>query len=144
MAKYEDWVIDSEAADFAIKLQEKYDERLGHIDLTKVCFIREKNKKSHGVIAKTVPVKYPMDIDCPYIYYITINDNRWMQLDDAHKAVVLFEALCFIEVDGTDTQSTTYAKKQKPTINRFKEAIDLTNGAYDFDETIVVKDILAN
>ena len=141
MAKYTDYVVDSEAMDFASKLVDKFDERLGHIDLSKVCFVREKGKKASGTAIKTTVVKYPMDIDNPYIYYITINENLWLALDESQKAINIFEQLCSIEIGGTDTQSAGYAKKQKPQVVRFIEALNLTDGEYDYDNGIV-KNIL--
>lgn len=137
MAKYTDYVVDSEAMDFANKLVDKFEDRLGHIDLTKVCFIREKGKKSSGKVIKTSAVKYPVDIDSPYIYYITINDNLWNLLDDSQKAINVFEQLCSIELGGTDSQSAGYAKKQKPQVVRFIEALNLTDGEYDYENGIV-------
>ena len=141
MAKYVDYVIDSEAMDFAFKLVDKYDERLGHIDLSKVCFVREKGKSAKGKAIKTTAVKYPADIDSPYIYYITINENIWLTLDDSQKAINVFEQLCSIEIGGTDTQSAGYAKKQRPQVVRFVEAMNLTDGEYDYDN-VTVRNIL--
>lgn len=141
MAKYTDYVIDSEAMDIADKLVDKFDDRLGHIDLSKICFVREKGKKASGKAIKTTAVKYPMDIDSPYVYYITINETLWNQLDDNLKTINVFEQLCSVEVGGTDYQSAGYAKKQKPQVVRFIEALDLTNGEYDYDNGII-KNIL--
>ena len=141
MAKFVDYVIDSEAMEFANRLVDKFDERLGHIDLSKVCFVREKGKSAKGKVVKTSAVKYPMDIDSPYIYYITINETLWMALDDSQKAINIFEQLCSIEIGGTDTQSAGYAKKQRPQVVRFIEAMNLTDGEYDY-ENVSVKNIL--
>lgn len=141
MAKFVDYVIDSEAMEFANRLVDKFDERLGHIDLSKVCFVREKGKNAKGKVVKTSAVKYPMDIDSPYIYYITINETLWVALDDSQKAINIFEQLCSIEIGGTDTQSAGYAKKQRPQVVRFIEAMNLTDGEYDYDN-VSVKNIL--
>ena len=141
MAKFVDYVIDSEAMEFANRLVDKFDERLGHIDLSKVCFVREKGKSAKGKVVKTSAVKDPMDIDSPYIYYITINETLWMALDDSQKAINIFEQLCSIEIGGTDTQSAGYAKKQRPQVVRFIEAMNLTDGEYDY-ENVSVKNIL--
>ena len=141
MAKFVDYVIDSEAMEFANRLVDKFDERLGHIDLSKVCFVREKGKSAKGKVVKTSAVKYPMDIDSPYIYYITINETLWVALDDSQKAINIFEQLCSIEIGGTDTQSAGYAKKQRPQVVRFIEAMNLTDGEYDY-ENVSVKNIL--
>ena len=141
MAKFVDYVIDSEAMEFANRLVDKFDERLGHIDLSKVCFVREKGKSAKGKVVKTSAVKYPMDIDSPYIYYVTINETLWVALDDSQKAINIFEQLCSIEIGGTDTQSAGYAKKQRPQVVRFIEAMNLTDGEYDYDNGSV-KNIL--
>jgi hypothetical protein len=141
MAKFVDYVIDSEAMEFANRLVDKFDERLGHIDLSKVCFVREKGKSAKGKVIKTSAVKYPMDIDSPYVYYITINETLWVALDDSQKAINIFEQLCSIEIGGTDTQSAGYAKKQRPQVVRFIEAMNLTDGEYDYDNGFV-KNIL--
>ena len=141
MAKFVDYVIDSEAMEFANRLVDKFDERLGHIDLSKVCFVREKGKSAKGKVIKTSAVKYPMDIDSPYVYYVTINETLWVALDDSQKAINIFEQLCSIEIGGTDTQSAGYAKKQRPQVVRFIEAMNLTDGEYDYDNGFV-KNIL--
>ena len=141
MAKFVDYVIDSEAMEFANRLVDKFDERLGHIDLSKVCFVREKGKSAKGKVVKTSAVKYPMDIDSPYVYYVTINETLWVALDDSQKAINIFEQLCSIEIGGTDTQSAGYAKKQRPQVVRFIEAMNLTDGEYDYDN-VSVKNIL--
>jgi hypothetical protein len=60
-----------------------------------------------------------------------------MQLDESQKAINIFEQLCSIEVGGTDTESSGYAKKQKPQVVRFIEALNLTDGEYDYENGIV-------
>ena len=132
MAKYKDYIIDNESAEIANKLQMEFEENFDHIDLSKVCFIREKNKKSGKNVAKTTAIKYPADIDSSYIYYITINDNMWNTLEEAQKVLTIFSQLCSIEIDGTDEQSVGYAKIRKPEIVEFAEVLKVTNGEYDW------------
>lgn len=132
MAKIVDYSLDTEAQDIAVKLQEKYEELFGHIDFTKVKFVRELNKKT-GKLSKLSSVKYPADIDNPYTYYITINDSKWKKLDDSRKVVAVMQRLFGIPVGGTDNQSGSYAKIRRPEVAEYPEMLSVVKSNYDWE-----------
>ena len=85
----------TEAAAIASQLVEKYPEVFGALDVANITFRRimnkERNEKKKYWEVKSVP--FPVRIDCPHGYYITMYNQDWAEMDESHRALLVAEAL---------------------------------------------------
>ena len=132
MAEYE-WTEDSEAMGIAMEIIDKYQETFCEIDLSKIRFVRVLNKKGKAVAIKTV--NFPYNIDVNYLYYMIINDNKWMEMTNAQRNLTVFSGLFEIAPGGMNPESANYGKKRKRDVEDFEEVIAAAGGRYDWQNT---------
>jgi len=87
----------------AQQIIDKFPEVYSGIDLSivKCVVITNKecpdSKKGKPWEVKAVP--QPIRMDCPYSYYVTIYQKDWVEMDEAHKAMLVATILLAIPVD---------------------------------------------
>ena len=145
MSKKKEWVEDSESQSIAMDILDKYSETFEGIDLAKIRFVRIMGNKK-GKDVKVHSVGFPMNIDCPYLYYIEIDDNKWKLMDDAKRNLTVFSGLYEIAPGGLDPESMNYGKKRPMDIKDYSAVICAAGGRYDWKEegSRGIHDILLN
>jgi hypothetical protein len=133
MSKKKEWVEDSESLSIAMDILDKYSETFDGIDLSKIRFVRILGNKK-GKDVKVHSVGFPMNIDCPYLYYIEIDDNKWKMMDDAKRNLTVFSGLYEISPGGMDPESINYGKKRPMDIKDYSAVICAAGGRYDWKE----------
>ena len=129
-----EWQEDSEAMSIAMDVTAKYGETFEGLDLTKVRFLRIMGKKN-GKACKVTSVGFPFNIDIPYLYYLEIDDEKWKQMTDAQRNILVFRGLYEIAPGGMDPESVNYGKKRKKDIEDFSEVVEVAGGRYDWNLT---------
>lgn len=133
MAKNTDWREDSEAFGIAVKLQERYPDLFGELDLGKVKFIRNLS----GTYTKAGELKactFPYDISSPYAYYLIIENSYWKELSEAQRNLAVMHLLYGIAPGGTDETSNNYAKCRRHDVKDFNVVLAAAGGRYDWQE----------
>lgn len=145
MSKKKEWVEDSESQSIAMDILDKYSETFEGIDLAKIRFVRIMGNKK-GKDVKVHSVGFPMNIDCPYLYYIEIDDNKWKLMDDAKRNLTVFSGLYEIAPGGMDPESMNYGKKRPLDVKDYSAVICAAGGRYDWKEegSRGIHDILLN
>ena len=132
MSVKNEWQEDSEAMSIALDVVEKYSETFEGIDLTKIRFLRILGRKN-GKSCKVTSVGFPFNIDVLYLYYMEIDDEKWKQMTDVQRNILVFRGLYEIAPGGMDAESVNYGKKRKKDIEDFTEVINVAGGRYDWD-----------
>lgn len=143
MSVKNEWQEDSEALSIAMDVVNKYDETFEGIDLTKIRFLRIHGRKN-GKACKVTSVGFPFNIDINYLYYMEIDDEKWREMKDAQRNILVFRGLFEISPGGMDPESVNYGKKRKKDVEDFDEVIAVAGGRYDWQRTGVtgIHDIL--
>lgn len=89
----------------AVSIAEKYPEKFHGIEVDKICCVNIVNKdnpkrKEDDIVAdvgdrcwKTIAVKAPMSLHCPYEYYVILYSTDWDELGEKHKLALCAEVL---------------------------------------------------
>ena len=135
MSCKEEWREDCEAAAIAAEVLEKYIDVEGFdkIDPLRIKFVRVLNKDSKKGV-KLHTVGFPFNIDCPYLYYMVVNDGWWQQHNEEQRNIAVFAGLYEIAPGGMDNESVNYGKKRKRDIEDFDEVIAVAGGRYDWQK----------
>ena len=129
-----EWMEDSEAMSIAMDIISKYSDTFEGLDLTKIKFIRIMGKKT-GKACKTTSVGFPFNIDLPYMYYMEFNDEKWKQMTEEQRNILVFRGLYEIAPGGMDPESVNYGKKRKKDLDDFSEVVEVAGGRYDWERT---------
>ena len=127
-----EWMEDSEALSIAMDVIAKYDETFQGIELAKIKFIRVLGRKN-GRACKVTSVGFPFNIDLPYMYYMEIDDEKWKQMTEQQRNILVFRGLYEIAPGGMDPESVNYGKKRKKDVEDFTEVIAVAGGRYDWN-----------
>jgi predicted metallopeptidase len=123
---------DTEFADIARQLVEKHPHLFGDdIDLARVHFIRTPDKKTKW-IARVRPCGHPWNT-LPgaenIVYIIETADEKWKNLNEAQKAIVVLHELKHIPNGGfTEEDDKTFAKVIDHVVQDFLECIAAAKG----------------
>lgn len=136
---------DSEALSIAMEVMNKYSEVFEGFDLSKIRFLRVKDKRSEKGY-KVTSVGFPFNIDIPYLYYIEIYNDNWMKMTEEQRNILVFSSMYEIAPNGMDPESSSYGKKRKKDIEDFSEVIAVAGGRYDWKspQATGIHDILTN
>lgn len=134
MAVKAEWQEDSEALGIAMEVMDKFSETFEGIDLGRIRFVRVLGKKS-GKAVKLIPVGFPFNIDVKYLYYLLINESKWLEMNDAQRNLTVFSGLFEIAPGGMDPESQNYGKKRKRDVEDFETVLAAAGGRYDWKKT---------
>lgn len=132
-AKHE-WAEDSEAMSIAMEIvaKDEFAEMFEGLDLAKMRFLRIIGRKN-GKACKVTSVGFPYNIDVPYLYYMEIDDEKWKQMDDHQRGLLVFRGLYEVSPGGMDPESVNYGKKRKKDVEDFSEVIAAAGGRIDWN-----------
>ena len=103
--------VNDEFNQMAVSIVEKYSEKFHDIEVDKICCVNISNKdnprkeegKTVGEMGercwKTLPVKMPIALHCPYTYYIVMFASDWNELSEKHKLALVADALHSIGIE---------------------------------------------
>jgi len=83
---------DEEVKKLAEEIVEKYQELFSGIDLSKIHFIRIKNKKNRNII-ELKNISFPYNLDINYAFYFLTYNKKWMMLNEEQKKIAVMNGL---------------------------------------------------
>lgn len=134
MSKDTDWREDSEAMNIAIKITDKFPNVFEGLDLAKIRFIRKLSGTSKRV-GELKACAFPYDIDCPYAYYIIVENSKWKEMSESQQVLSIMHLLYGIAPGGTDESSSNYAKCRRHDVKDFNVVLAAAGGRYDWSTT---------
>lgn len=136
---------DEEVKKLAEEIVEKYQELFSGIDLSKIHFIRIKNKKNRNII-ELKNISFPYNLDINYAFYFLTYNKKWMMLNEEQKKIAVMNGLYGIQTGGTDINSSTYGCKRRKDIQEYSMVLNAVGGRYDWKQfgAINLPDILSD
>ncbi|NJL70105.1 MAG: hypothetical protein HC888_00220 [Candidatus Competibacteraceae bacterium] len=97
-----EWEIIPEFNELAEKLVEKYKQKFYGIETDIIrCYAitnKERSQKNNK-FWELKPVPYPVRLDCPYSYYITVHLSDWEGMEKKHRLAMIAQILHSIPLD---------------------------------------------
>lgn len=84
---------------------QKYPERFGNLDLSKIKAVVITNKEKPDdpdKVCDPIPVKMPVRMDCPFSYYLVFWASDWAERSEERKLLAVAKALRQIPADETE------------------------------------------
>lgn len=100
-----EYEVNDEFNTMATSIVSKYPEKFHGLGVDKICCVNINNKsnpkKSEGQTVsdlkercwKTIAVKMPMSLHCPYDYYVVLYLSDWEELSEKHKLALVSDVL---------------------------------------------------
>ena len=140
MAKFEDYVLDSELADIMESLADAFPEVFEGFRPDMVKTLKTMKKSAKQVI-KIHRIGYPKEVFCGQCAYIVEAFLPWWgDMNQKQKNLAVFHVMCAVKEGGFDEQSSGYGKLRQYDYRMYKEEFAVTGGIPDWWDNPAARD----